>query len=111
MPLTFRKSFQILPGVRLNINRRSWSVTTGGPERPEAHAQQHRAAHHVHEPAGPVRLAEDDQAHPSQLSHPFGPAPRAGPPDTPEPADRRLFTARHVTVTRTHPLARSSSHI
>ena len=30
MPLTFRKSFRILPGVRLNINKRSWSVTTGG---------------------------------------------------------------------------------
>ena len=30
MPLTFRKSFRILPGVRLNINRRSWSVTLGG---------------------------------------------------------------------------------
>lgn len=30
MPLTFRKSFRILPGVRLNINRKSWSITTGG---------------------------------------------------------------------------------
>ncbi|MHA4779645.1 DUF4236 domain-containing protein [Streptomyces sp. MSC1_001] len=30
MPLTFRKSFRILPGVRLNINRRSLSITTGG---------------------------------------------------------------------------------
>ncbi|WP_411078425.1 DUF4236 domain-containing protein [Streptomyces sp. cmx-10-25] len=30
MPLTFRKSFRILPGVRLNINRGSWSITTGG---------------------------------------------------------------------------------
>ena len=29
MPLTFRTSFRILPGVRLNINRRSWSITTG----------------------------------------------------------------------------------
>ena len=29
MPLTFRKSFRILPGVQLNINRRSWSITTG----------------------------------------------------------------------------------
>ncbi|AGJ58008.1 DUF4236 domain-containing protein [Streptomyces sp. FT05W] len=35
MPLTFRKSFQILPGVRLNINRRSWSVTTGGRHGPK----------------------------------------------------------------------------
>ncbi|GAA3294330.1 hypothetical protein GCM10020295_18580 [Streptomyces cinereospinus] len=34
MPLTFRKSFQILPGVRLNINRRSWSITTGGKNGP-----------------------------------------------------------------------------
>lgn len=30
MPITFRKSFRILPGVRLNINRRSWSITLGG---------------------------------------------------------------------------------
>ncbi|WP_428956194.1 DUF4236 domain-containing protein [Streptomyces sp. cg35] len=29
MPLTFRKSFRIFPGVRLNINRKSWSVTYG----------------------------------------------------------------------------------
>lgn len=34
MPLTFRKSFQILPGIRLNINRRSWSVTSGGRHGP-----------------------------------------------------------------------------
>ncbi|MFD1828446.1 MULTISPECIES: DUF4236 domain-containing protein [Streptomyces] len=30
MGITFRKSIRILPGVRLNINRRSWSVTLGG---------------------------------------------------------------------------------
>ncbi|MCX5530667.1 DUF4236 domain-containing protein [Streptomyces sp. NBC_00006] len=35
MALTFRKSFRILPGVRLNINRRSWSITTGGPHGPK----------------------------------------------------------------------------
>lgn len=29
MPLTFRKSIRIFPGVRLNINRRSWSITVG----------------------------------------------------------------------------------
>ncbi|WP_128374823.1 DUF4236 domain-containing protein [Streptomyces cavernae] len=34
MPLTFRKSLRILPGVRLNINRRSWSITTGGSRGP-----------------------------------------------------------------------------
>ncbi|MFC4496106.1 DUF4236 domain-containing protein [Streptomyces ovatisporus] len=34
MGLTFRKSFRILPGVRLNINRKSWSVTTGGSKGP-----------------------------------------------------------------------------
>ncbi len=34
MPLTFRKSFRILPGVRLNINKRSWSITTGGRNGP-----------------------------------------------------------------------------
>ncbi|MFF6994548.1 DUF4236 domain-containing protein [Streptomyces sp. NPDC008313] len=34
MGLTFRKSFRILPGVRLNINRHSWSLTTGGGHGP-----------------------------------------------------------------------------
>jgi hypothetical protein len=34
VPITFRKSFRILPGVRLNINRRSWSVTLGGGKGP-----------------------------------------------------------------------------
>ncbi|MFI7235768.1 DUF4236 domain-containing protein [Streptomyces cyaneofuscatus] len=34
MAITFRKSFRILPGVRLNINRRSWSITTGGGRGP-----------------------------------------------------------------------------
>jgi hypothetical protein len=29
MPVTFRKSFRILPGVRLNVNRRSLSLTLG----------------------------------------------------------------------------------
>lgn len=36
MPLTFRKSFRVLPGVRLNINAKSWSITVGprnGPKR------------------------------------------------------------------------------
>jgi hypothetical protein len=36
MPLTFRKSFHILPGVRINVNRKSMSVTVGpkrGPKR------------------------------------------------------------------------------
>ncbi|WP_255950844.1 DUF4236 domain-containing protein [Streptomyces odontomachi] len=35
MPINFRKSFRIFPGVRLNINRRSFSFTfgdrSGGP--------------------------------------------------------------------------------
>lgn len=34
MPITFRKSFRVLPGVRVNINRRSWSVTLGGKNTP-----------------------------------------------------------------------------
>lgn len=34
MPLTFRKSFRVLPGVRLNINRRSWSWTFGSGDGP-----------------------------------------------------------------------------
>lgn len=34
MPITFRKSFQVLPGIRLNINRRSWSITLGGGKGP-----------------------------------------------------------------------------
>lgn len=34
MGVTFRKSFRILPGVRMNINRRSVSFTVGGPGGP-----------------------------------------------------------------------------
>ncbi|WP_437015180.1 DUF4236 domain-containing protein [Streptomyces sp. enrichment culture] len=34
MPLTFRKSFRILPGVRLNLGKRSWSLTVGGARGP-----------------------------------------------------------------------------
>lgn len=34
MPITFRKSFRIFPGVRLNINRHSWSITLGGSSGP-----------------------------------------------------------------------------
>ncbi|MDX3329783.1 DUF4236 domain-containing protein [Streptomyces sp. ME02-6979-3A] len=34
MPITFRKSFRIFPGVRLNFNRRSWSITLGGSSGP-----------------------------------------------------------------------------
>jgi hypothetical protein len=34
MGLTFRKSFRIFPGVRLNINRRSWSISLGGGRGP-----------------------------------------------------------------------------
>lgn len=29
MPITYRKSFRVLPGVRVNVNRKSWSVTLG----------------------------------------------------------------------------------
>lgn len=44
MPLTFRKSFRILPGVQLNINRRSWSVTfgaKGGPRHTRSSTGRH----------------------------------------------------------------------
>ncbi|WP_405461618.1 DUF4236 domain-containing protein [Streptomyces sp. NBC_00101] len=34
MPITFRKSFRIFPGVRLNVNRRSWSITLGSGSGP-----------------------------------------------------------------------------
>ncbi|MEW1630815.1 DUF4236 domain-containing protein [Streptomyces sp. NPDC089173] len=34
MPITFRKSFRIFPGVRLNINRLSWSITLGAGRGP-----------------------------------------------------------------------------
>lgn len=36
MPITFRRSFRIAPGIRLNLNRRSVSITLGpknGPKR------------------------------------------------------------------------------
>lgn len=29
MPVTFRKSIPVLPGVRININKKSWSITFG----------------------------------------------------------------------------------
>ncbi|GHJ04777.1 hypothetical protein TPA0906_66420 [Streptomyces olivaceus] len=34
VPVTFRKSFRILPGVHINLNRRSWSITLGGGSGP-----------------------------------------------------------------------------
>lgn len=34
MPITFRKSFRVFPGVRLNVNRRSVSWTFGGENTP-----------------------------------------------------------------------------
>ncbi|MFF7334928.1 DUF4236 domain-containing protein [Streptomyces sp. NPDC090306] len=34
MPLTFRKSFKIFPGVRLNINKKSLSISTGAKHGP-----------------------------------------------------------------------------
>ncbi|MFD9883223.1 DUF4236 domain-containing protein [Streptomyces alboflavus] len=30
MSITFRKSFRVLPGVRVHINGRKWSITVGG---------------------------------------------------------------------------------
>ncbi|RAJ70258.1 uncharacterized protein DUF4236 [Streptomyces sp. Amel2xB2] len=36
MPLTFRKSFRVLPEVKVNLGLKSWSVTVGpsnGPKR------------------------------------------------------------------------------
>jgi len=34
MPITFRKSFRVLPGVRVNIGLHSWSITLGGKNTP-----------------------------------------------------------------------------
>lgn len=34
MPIRFRKSFKLFPGVRLNIGKRSTSVTLGGKHTP-----------------------------------------------------------------------------
>lgn len=75
MPLTFRKSFRILPGVRLNINRRSWSITSGGKNGPRR-TQQHGPPDHLDGSAGPLRLAaHHDQAPQARLRdrHPLGP--------------------------------------
>ncbi|HKR51571.1 MAG TPA: DUF4236 domain-containing protein [Pseudonocardiaceae bacterium] len=46
MPLTFRKSIRILPGVRLNINKKSWSITTGGKNGPGTPTAARAAARH-----------------------------------------------------------------
>jgi len=35
MSITFRKSFRILPGVRLNLNAKSWSITFGAKAGPK----------------------------------------------------------------------------
>lgn len=35
MPVTFRRSVQIFPGIRLNLNRKSWSVTIGPKHGPK----------------------------------------------------------------------------
>lgn len=56
MPLTFRKSFRILPGVRLNINRHSWSITTGGKHGPRR-TQQHRTSYDIDGFARTFRVA------------------------------------------------------
>ena len=63
--LTFRKSFRILPGVRLNINRHSWSITTGGGARPAAHAQQHGTSYDIDGFARTFRVA----SHPYRQAH------------------------------------------
>lgn len=44
MPITFRKSFRVLPGVRLNVNRRSISWTfgfRGGPHHTRSSTGRH----------------------------------------------------------------------
>jgi hypothetical protein len=35
VPITFRKSIRILPGVRLNLNAKSWSLTFGAKGGPK----------------------------------------------------------------------------
>ncbi len=55
MPLTFRKSFRILPGVRLNINLRSWSVTFGsgkGPRHTRSSTGRHTTSQNLPGPFG-----------------------------------------------------------
>lgn len=63
MPITFRKSFRILPGVRLNINKRSWSITSGGRKGPKRTTSSTGRMDDLDGSARPVRLAQDhDQA-------------------------------------------------
>ncbi|MCC3655659.1 MULTISPECIES: DUF4236 domain-containing protein [Streptomyces] len=55
MPVTFRKSFRILPGVRLNLNRRSMSVTFGsgkGPKRTYSTSGRTTTSHDLPGPFG-----------------------------------------------------------
>ncbi|NJQ00397.1 DUF4236 domain-containing protein [Streptomyces zingiberis] len=56
MPVTFRKSFQIFPGVRLNINRRSMSLTfgsgKGGPKRTYSTTGRTTTSHDLPGPFG-----------------------------------------------------------
>ncbi|WP_030543342.1 DUF4236 domain-containing protein [Streptomyces albus] len=55
MPVTFRKSFRILPGVRLNLNRRSMSLTFGsgkGPKRTYSTTGRTTTSHDLPGPFG-----------------------------------------------------------
>ncbi|MBC7274489.1 MAG: DUF4236 domain-containing protein [Streptomyces sp.] len=55
MPITFRKSFRILPGVRVNLNRRSFSLTFGhrnGPKRTYSSSGRITTSHDLPGPFG-----------------------------------------------------------
>ncbi|THA29205.1 DUF4236 domain-containing protein [Streptomyces sp. A1277] len=66
MPLTFRKSFQILPGVRINLNRRSQSVTfgfKGGPHYTRSSTGRRTTSMNLPGPFGIRRTTTRRRAH------------------------------------------------
>ncbi|HTE57003.1 MAG TPA: DUF4236 domain-containing protein [Kofleriaceae bacterium] len=55
MPITFRKSFQVFPGIRLNINAKSISRTfglKGGPHHTRSSTGRHTTSMNLPGPFG-----------------------------------------------------------
>lgn len=68
MAITFRKSFSILPGVRLNLNRRSWSVIVGpknGPHHTWSSTGRDTISSDLPDHSGTARPADVDNSPPS----------------------------------------------
>lgn len=66
MSITFRRSFRILPGVRLTMNRRSWSLTIGprhGPKHTWSSTGRRTTSHDLPGPFGYRRTSSRRTSH------------------------------------------------